>query len=150
MLRVELYLITLLGCLLSTSVLARSCEDVLNQLKKEPNFTLVMQGEMHSNFQYGEDTQISVSISCMQPEPDAMISWDGLEPSAQYYELVGRVGTLITGRNADDVIQAAKKCRSLALKDPSELASIDGQKMGVECQAFTRDGGATGINIYPQ
>lgn len=151
MLRIKLYLVAFLGCFLSTDVLARSCEDVLNQLRKEPDLTLVMQGEMHSHFQYGSDTPISLSISCIQPESaDAGINWDGLEPSDQYYELVGRIGALITGRNAHDVIQAAKKCRNLALKDSSELASLDGRKMMIECQAFTRDGGATGINIYPQ
>lgn len=150
MFRVNLYLVTMIGCLVSTNLLADSCETLLNKLRKDPHLTLVMHDEMQYHFQYGNDIPISLSINCMQPEPDAGVNWDGFEPNAQYYDLIGRVGTLITGRDADDVIQTAKKCYNLALKDSSELASIDGRKMMIDCQVSKQDGGSTSINIYPQ
>lgn len=76
------------------------------------------------------------------------LNWDasGFPPN-EWFALVATAGNAVTGAELKDLEAAAHRCHRAALKDRSELASIDLHTAKVECQAFTRDGGGVNVDI---
>ncbi len=124
---------------------AASCEDALNQAQSIPHLTLVQSEQTHAQFQ---DGPVQVSIACERNQPNAQITWDGADPSGEFFAMVGQLGQSVTGAKPAEVIQAAKICRQQALRDGGEISQVEQPGMAIECQAFARDGGTTSITVY--
>ncbi|WP_143199892.1 hypothetical protein [Bradyrhizobium sp. NAS80.1] len=77
------------------------------------------------------------------------LSWQasGFPPNA-WFALAASAGNAVTNVDLKALEAAARKCHRLALKDKSELADLELPKAKVECQAFTRDGGAVVLDIW--
>ncbi|MCK1529056.1 hypothetical protein IVB15_15325 [Bradyrhizobium sp. 182] len=76
------------------------------------------------------------------------LNWDtnGF-PSKEWFSLVAKAGSAVTGADLKQLELAARRCYRSALKDPDEQASATFSGATVECQAFTRDGGGVVIDV---
>lgn len=139
-----------IGLILSSKAQAKSCDTILVTLSLEHNLTRLAQPEeaLVIRYRYGQNT--SLSVSCSLDKPNVEVTWDGLKPDSSFYELVGRVGSLVSTQSATDVVKASKLCRELAIKDDNEIATIEREGLAVECQVFERDGGGTTISVFAE
>jgi hypothetical protein len=89
-----------------------------------------------------------MSVGCTFRPPDLFMSWDGAYPPTSFYDLLGRVGHIVTGGQAAQVRDGAARCQRAALKSKSELSDLTIAGISFECQAFARGGGGTSITLY--
>lgn len=134
----------------STAVLAESCETILAALKQERHLTQIKQAVDGQNTEYRNGPNITLSVNCALGKPNVYVFWDGQNPDQQFYELVGRVGSLVSSRSAVDVVKFSKQCRQQAIKDSGEIATVEQRGVAIECQAFARDGGGTNISVFAE
>jgi len=75
-------------------------------------------------------------------------NWDvsGFPPK-EWFALIARAGSAVTGADLKKLETAAHRCHRAALKDESELATVELQDAAVECQAFTQNGGGVVVDI---
>ena len=127
-----------------------SCDAVINAIQQ--GFQLVKdtptQSQQTVAFSRGGNTK--VYFSCTLGKPDVAFYWDGSAPDVGFYELVGRVGNLVSQSPVPEVVKLSKQCRQEALKDGSEIATIEQKGLAIECQAFERDGGGTTITVFAE
>ncbi|MBY8949472.1 hypothetical protein J1G35_26780 [Pseudomonas sp. SH10-3B] len=135
---------------LSTNCFAASCEYVLAALQKDHHLSLVKQTPEKLTTEYRDGPNITLSLFCPFDKPNVMVSWDGQNPNQQFYDLVGRAGSLISPRTATDIVEVSKRCRRQAINGVGEIASIEQKDLVIECQAFNRDGGATIVFVFAQ
>lgn len=135
---------------LSTNVFAEPCNDVLSALQQERHLSQVKQTEGKQTTEYRDGPNIALSLSCATGAPNIAISWDGPTPDQAFYDLVGRTGSLVSKSPAADIVKASKQCRQQALKDDSEIATVEQKGLAIECQAFARDGGGTTITVFAE
>lgn len=140
----------LLLLVLSTNVHASSCNDVLAALQQERHLSQVKQSADKLTTEYRDGPNITLSVLCPFDKPNVMISWDGPNPDQQFYDLVGRAGSLVSPRPAPDIVKVSKRCRQQAIKGGAEIASIEQKDLVIECQEFSRDGGTTIIFVFAQ
>ncbi len=91
-----------------------------------------------------------IAIYCPQagvPWPVLNVDWAKSLPPPAYFNLVGRLGSVMTGLSAKAITKGARKCQKLALASNDELGDLEVGGITYECQAFTRDGGATAMTI---
>ncbi|MDA9407931.1 hypothetical protein [Bradyrhizobium sp. CCBAU 45384] len=76
------------------------------------------------------------------------LNWDasGFPPN-EWFALAATAGNAVTSVDRTKLEVAAHRCHRAALKDQSELATIELHGAAVECQAFTRDGGGVVVNF---
>lgn len=135
---------------LSTNALAEPCDDVLAALQQEPHLSQVKQTEGKQTTEYRDGPNIALSLSCALDAPNVAVTWDGPAPDQAFYDLVGRTGGLVSKRSAAEVVKASKQCRQQALKDDSEIATVEQKGLAIECHAFARDGGGTTITVFAE
>ncbi|WP_456016566.1 hypothetical protein [Pseudomonas fluorescens] len=135
---------------LSTNALADPCDDVLSALQQERHLTQVKQTEGKRTTEYRDGPNIVLSLSCAVGAPNVAVTWDGATPDQAFYDLVGRTGSLVSERSATDIVKASRQCRQRALKDESEIATVEQKGLAIECQAFARDGGSTTITMFAE
>lgn len=143
----------LLSCLLlqvSAAVVAQPCAEILKGIQQERHLSQVKQTEGKQTTEYRDGPNIALSLSCAVGTPNVAITWDGPAPDQAFYDLVGRTGSLVSKRSAADVVKASKQCRQQALKDESEIATVEQKGLAIECQAFARDGGGTVITVFAE
>ena len=90
----------------------------------------------------------ALSVFC--PAPPMMspaLSADWLEgaPPPSYFELIGRLGSILTGASSDDIRAGAIECQKRALSAKDEEGDLESSGIRFECQAFTRAGGGTAM-----
>ena len=79
-----------------------------------------------------------------------IVDFDGVPfPNEAMFLLAARLGSLLTGMTQPVVLKALLSCHQEALKQTqAETAERDlPHGVQVECQAFTRDGGASSFTI---
>ncbi|MBC2660014.1 hypothetical protein H7A76_31680 [Pseudomonas sp. MSSRFD41] len=135
---------------LPSSVMAATCDGVLNSLKQERHLTQVRQTDGKRLTEFQDGPSITLSVSCALGAPTLAVTWDGPEPDQQYYDLVGRAGGLLSSHSPAGIVKASKQCRSEALSSGGEIASIEEEGLALECQAFARDGGSTTISVFAE
>lgn len=138
----------LCGC--ASEAIASPCDPILAAFNQVSQLEKIKQtgGKQVSEYSGGSNTILSVS--CVQGEPNIAVTWDGPTPDEAFYGLVGTAGNLLTQRPASEVVKYSKQCRQEAVKDDSEIATIEREGMAIECQAFKRDGGGTTITIFTE
>lgn len=139
-----------LGLMEFPTAYADICPLVLSSLNKNSQLTTIKQFDSNRIIQYSSGSSTTLSVSCAFGKSDIAITWDGPNPDAIFYSLVGIAGNLLTQRPASEVVKYSKQCRQEALKDDSEIATIEREGMAIECQAFKRDGGGTTITIFTE
>lgn len=132
------------------NAIAHSCDPVFSEFAHDTHWALIKQSESERSTEYSIRPNITLSVSCFQGEPNVAVTWDGPTPDANFYDLVGTAGNLLTQRPASEVVKYSKQCRQEALKDDSEIATIEREGIVIECQAFKRDDGGTTITIFTE
>ena len=134
----------------SAAVVAEPCTVVLKALQEERHLSMFRQTEGKQTTEYRDGPNIALSLSCAVGAPNIAVTWDGPAPDQAFYDLVGRTGSLVSKRPAADIVKASKQCRQQALKDESEIATVEQKGLAIECQAFARDGGGTVITVFAE
>ena len=62
-----------------------------------------------------------------------------------YFELIGKLGSILTGVSPDEIRSAAIECQKRALSAKDEEGDLESSGIRFECQAFTRAGGGTAM-----
>lgn len=76
------------------------------------------------------------------------VSWDkGAFPPNVFFALTAKAGSVVTGESAGRILSALHQCHQAALKSDGEMDEIDLPKIEIDCQAFTRDGGAVSFDV---
>lgn len=127
-----------------------ACSLVISSLGKYSQLTKTKQSGAILITQYSSGPNTTLSVSCALGAPNIAVTWDGPTPDDAFYDLVGTAGNLVTQRPATEVVKFSKQCRQAALKDDSEIATIERKGMAIECQAFERDGGGTTITVFAE
>lgn len=135
---------------LSTNSFADSCDAVIDALQQERHLSQVKQTDGKQTTEYRDGPSIVLSLSCAMGSPNVATTWDGPTPDQAFYDLVGRTGSLVSKRSAADIVEASRQCRQQALKDESEIATVEQKGLAIECQAFARDGGSTTITVFAE
>lgn len=134
----------------ASTAYADSCNTILSALKQETTLTQTKQTEGKQTTEFARGPNASLSVSCTLSAPNIAVTWDGPNPDVAFYDLVGAAGNLVTHRPAAEVVKFSKQCRQEALKDNTEIATIERKGMAIECQAFERDGGGTTITVFAE
>lgn len=132
----------------SLPAFASRCDEILYALSEKSKLILTKQSEGRRTTEYSAGANATLSVSCISGAPDIALTWDGLSPDDDFYNLVGAAGSLVTRRPADEVIQYSKQCRHEALKDSVEISMIQKNDVVIECQAFERNGGGAIFSIF--
>jgi hypothetical protein len=92
----------------------------------------------------------SLVVSCLPWQSDISISaaYEGASPPDAYFELVSKIGAVLTGDSVALIRAGATRCHQLALRSTSELANVNTGNAAIECHSFTRDGGATLVSVF--
>ncbi|WP_426131351.1 hypothetical protein [Pseudomonas sp. DWP1b1] len=134
----------------SVGAFSAPCSEIIEALQQERHLSQVKQTEGKQTTEYRDGPNIILSLSCAVGAPNIAVTWDGPAPDQAFYDLVGRTGSLVSKRTAADVVKASKQCRQQALKDESEIATVEQKGLAIECQAFARDGGGTIITVFAE
>jgi hypothetical protein len=134
--------------ILSSAARAGSCETILAALQQERHLFQTKQTADKQTTQYRDGPNITMSFNCAFGKPNVYISWDGEKPDQQFYDLVGRAGSLVSPLSAADIVKVSKQCREHAIKDSGEIATVEQKGLAIECQAFSRDGGGTATGVF--
>jgi hypothetical protein len=91
----------------------------------------------------------ALSVFCPAPplsSPALSSDWlQGLPPPT-YFQLVGNLGSILTGVSADAIRAGAIECQKRALANKEgEDADVEASGVRFECQAFMRAGGGTAL-----
>ena len=90
----------------------------------------------------------ALSVFCPAPpmlSPALSADWlEGLPPPS-YFQLIGKLGSILTGVSADAISAGAIECQKRALAAKEEEGDLESSGIRFECQAFTRAGGGTAL-----
>lgn len=136
--------------LLSSIACAQPCDTILNTLERDKDVVLIQKAGAMQVTHYKASESIALDVKCGVGNPNIGVYWTGPIPDRVFYDVVGRVGSLVSSRSAADIVKASKQCRQQALKDDSEIAAVEQKGLAIECQAFARDGGGTTITVFAE
>ena len=66
-----------------------------------------------------------VALSCRPRQPSLSIDWRGGPPPAGYFQLIGQLGSIMTGVPPDAVRTGAMECQKLALAAAYEMSEFE-------------------------
>ena len=95
---------------------------------------------------------IALSIFCpVPPAPSLTLSADWLEDPAPpaYFQLIGKLGSVLTGVSADAISTGAIACEKQALAAKGEEGTVESSGVRFQCQAFEHAGGGTTLLLAP-
>ena len=91
----------------------------------------------------------ALSVFCPAPpmmSPALSSDWlQGLPPPS-YFQLIGKLGSMLTGASVDVISAGAIECQKRALANKeAEDGVLEANGIRIECQVFTRAGGGTAL-----
>ena len=91
----------------------------------------------------------ALSVFCPAPpmlQPALSSDWlQGLPPPS-YFQLIGKLGSILTGVSAEAISEGAIECQKRALANKEgEDGAFDANGVRFECQAFVKAGGGTAL-----
>ena len=95
---------------------------------------------------------IALSIFCPGPSaPSLTLSADWLQDPAPpaYFQLIGKLGSILTGVSANAISEGVIECEKRALAAKGEEGSVDLSGIRFQCQAFAHAGGGTTLLLAP-
>lgn len=136
----------------ASPVQANECDALLSSLlAKLPRLEFGgrsrMAGAPDFDIVYLRHSQASlVALSCRPRQPSLSIDWRGGPPPAGYFQLIGQLGTIMTGVPPDAVRAGAVECQKLALAAAYEISEFELMGVRFECAIFTSGGTTTTIS----
>ena len=95
---------------------------------------------------------IAISIFCPVPSaPSLTLSADWLQDPAPpaYFQLIGKLGSILTGVSANAISAGAIECEKRALAAKGEEGNVESSGIRLQCQAFEHAGGGTTLLLAP-
>ena len=95
---------------------------------------------------------IALSIFCPVPSaPSFTLSADWLQDPAPpaYFQLIGKLGSILTGVSANAISAGAIECEKRALAAKGEEGNVESSGIRLQCQAFEHAGGGTTLLLAP-
>ena len=95
---------------------------------------------------------IALSIFCPMPSaPSFTLSADWLQDPAPpaYFQLIGKLGSILTGVSANAISAGAIECEKRALAAKGEEGNVESSGIRLQCQAFEHAGGGTTLLLAP-
>jgi hypothetical protein len=145
-------LLTVVGCLcLTLSVRADECDRIVeNLIAQTPGLQLDkrMLAEGVDIVYLKHPQAKALSVFCPAPpmfSPALSADWLESLPPPSYFELIGKLGSILTGVSADAISAGAIECQKRALGAKDEEGDLEESGIRFECQAFTRAGGGTAM-----
>ena len=143
----RLLMLTVTGWLgFASLVQANECDALLSSLlAKLPRLEFGgrsrMAGAPNFDIVYLRHSQASqVVLSCRPRQPSLSIDWRGGPPPAGYFQLIGQLGSIMTGVPPDAVRTGASECQKLALAAAYEMSEFELMGVRFECAIFTSGG----------
>ena len=90
----------------------------------------------------------ALSVFCPAPSklsPALSADWMEDLPPPSYFQLIGRLGSILTGVSADAISAGATECQKRALGTKDEESDLESSGIRFECQVFTHAGGGTAM-----
>jgi hypothetical protein len=138
----------------SPSALASDCNTIVAQLVAGVpglSFTSAshMAGAPNYDVAYLKHPQASqIALSCSPREPSLSIDWRGGSAPAGYFELIGLLGSILTGVPVDAIRSGSAECQRLAGAAAYEMSGIALAGVRFECAIFTHEGGGMTMTIH--
>ena len=139
---------------INSPALASDCDAVVAQLLAGvPGLTFTstshMAGAPNFDVAYLKHSQASqVALSCGPHAPSLDIDWRGGAPPAGYFDLVGLLGSIVTGVPVAAINSGATECRRQALAAAYEMSGFELAGVRFECAIFTHEGGGMTLTIH--
>jgi hypothetical protein len=95
---------------------------------------------------------VAISIFCpVPPLPSLALSADWLQDPAPpaYFQLIGKLGSVLTGVSAHAISTGAIACEKRALAAKGEEGNVEFSGIRFQCQAFEHAGGGTTLLLAP-
>ncbi len=95
---------------------------------------------------------IAISVFCPVPSaPSLTLSADWLQDPAPpaYFQLIGKLGSILTGVPAKAISAGAIECERRALAANGEEGNVESSGVSLQCQAFVHAGGGTTLLLAP-
>jgi hypothetical protein len=147
---------TVVGCLcLILPVRADECDRIVeNLLAQTPGlqFDKRMLAEGVDIVYLKHPQANALSVFCAAPAMSSpALSADWLEdlPPPSYFQLIGRLGSILTGVSADAISTGAIECQKRASSAQDEAGDLEASGIRFQCQTFLRAGGGTAM-IFAQ
>jgi hypothetical protein len=89
-----------------------------------------------------------IALFCGPHVPSLDIGWRGGVPPAGYFELIGLLGSIVTGVPVAAINSGAEQCRKLASATAYEMSGIELAGVRFECAIFTHEGGGMSMTVH--
>jgi len=139
---------------ITSPALASNCDTILAQLLAAvPGLAFTstshMAGAPNFDVTYLKHPQASqIALSCGPHVPSLDIDWRGGAPPAGYFELVGLLGSIVTGVPVAAINSGAMECQRQALAAAYEMSGFELAGVRFECAIFTHEGGGMTMTIH--
>ena len=137
----------------SSSALASDCNAIVAQLvrtsRSRLHSTTHMAGAPNYDVAYLKHPQASqIALSCTPREPSLSIDWRGGSAPVGYFELIGLLGSILTGVPVAAIRSGSAECHRLAGAAAYEMSGIALDGVRFECAIFTHEGGGMTMTIH--
>lgn len=137
---------------LASTARADDCAALVGRIVQQENAQFTNQSPSGNIYflKHRLSNEISVDCGANSVGPMIIIQFDNVPfPSEPMFRLAARLGSMLTGMTQPVLLKAIHSCHQEALKETrAETAERDlPHGVQVECQAFTRDGGASSFTI---
>jgi hypothetical protein len=138
--------------LVATAARADECAALVGRIVQQENAQFERQSPSGNIYflKHPLSSEISVDCGADSVGPMIIIEFDHVPfPNEPMFLLTARLGSLLTGMAQTVLLKAVHSCHQEALKESrAETAERDlPHGVQVECQTFTRDGGASSFTI---
>jgi hypothetical protein len=139
---------------ISSSALAGDCDVVMAQLLTgvpELKFirTSHMAGAPNFDLAFFKHPQASqIALSCGPSQPSLSIDWRGGSPPSGYFELIGLLGSIVTGVPVAAITAGATECQKRASSAAYGMSGYQLAGVRFECAVFTHEGGGLTMTVH--
>ena len=95
----------------------------------------------------------ALSVFCPAPplmSPALSADWLEGSPPPSYFELIGKLGSILTGVSPEEIRAGAIECQKRALSAKDEESNLESSGIKFDCQVFARAGGGTATIFAPR
>ena len=89
-----------------------------------------------------------IALSCGPRLPSLSIDWRGGRPPFGYFELIGLLGSIVTGVPVAAIRSGIEQCQRLASASAYEMSGFELAGVRFECAIFTHEGGGMSVTTH--
>jgi hypothetical protein len=121
---VSIVLASILVCCLSVPTHADECDTVAAKIVASERATITRRDPLNM-LELQHPFVGVISLDCNpRLHPDVNVAWSGPHPPASFFDVAGRLGSIVTGVSPDIVKEGALKCNQQALQPKDKLSEL--------------------------